>query len=508
MTLLSRILGFVRDILMASVLGTGLAADAFFAAFRFPNLFRRIFAEGAFNAAFIPMFAQVLEKKGEEEARLLAGRIISWLAVVLLVLTILAEIFMPSLMRLFVPGFVENKEKFEFSVLLTRICFPYLMAMSLMAAYGAILNGMGKFLAAAFAPVMLNIIMIGFLIVLVFFSATDPKNASFWLAIAIFIGGIAQFALVYWAVKKMGMSPKFVRPRLDKDVKKFWFLALPVILSGGVTQINLFIGTIIASTAGGAISILYYADRLYQLPLGLIGIAIGVVLLPELSRHLKGGRDELAQKSMDQSMHFALLLTLPATAGLIALAHPIISTLFERGVFDAQATILTSNALVAFSFGLPAFVLIKLFQPGFFARSDTKTPTYFAIISVVINITLSLVLFPILQHVGIAIATTIAAWSNLILLSITLFKRGHFKVSKHHFYEYLKIIFISIALTALLLGLAFIFDQYLSRQNGFLLQAVALGGVISFGMGLYFIAIHFSKVQDLTQILMAFKKAG
>lgn len=507
MTLLSRILGFVRDILMASVLGTGLAADAFFAAFRFPNLFRRIFAEGAFNAAFIPMFAKSLEQQGEEEAKLLAGRIISWLVVVLLILTVLAIIFMPSLMKLFVPGFVADKEKFEFTVLLTRICFPYLAAMSLMAAYGAILNGMGKFLAAAFAPVLLNIVLIGFLIVLVFIANADAKTAGFWLAIGIVIAGVAQFLLVYWAVRKMGFLPKFTFPRLDKDVKKFWLLALPVVLSGGVTQINLFIGTIIASTAGGAISILYYADRLYQLPLGLIGIAIGVVLLPELSRHLKGKRFEQAQVVMDQSLLFALLLCLPATAGLIALAHPIISTLFERGAFDAQATILTSNALIAFSFGLPAFVLIKLFQPGFFARDDTKTPTYFAIISVIVNISLSLALFPILQHVGIAIATSIAAWVNVSLLIFTLSRRGHYQLSFSQIKKYILMIIISVALAILLIGLANVFKLLLAGENGFLLQIISLGGVIGIGAVAYFIVIHIFKVQNIGQIFTALKRS-
>ncbi|MCF6344304.1 MAG: murein biosynthesis integral membrane protein MurJ, partial [Devosiaceae bacterium] len=309
MTLISRILGFVRDILIALVLGTGMVADAFFAAFRFPNLFRRLFAEGAFNSAFIPLFASKLEEKTNEEARLFASHIISWLAVFLLIITILAEIFMPQLMAIFVPGFVADKEKFEFTVLLARICFPYLAAMSLMAAYGGILNGLGKFLAAAFAPVLLNIVLVIILIFLVFSVEAGAQIAAIWLAIGIFIGGIAQFILVFWAVKSTGFSPKFSRPKINPDVRKFWLLAIPAIFTGGITQINIFIGTIIASSASSALSYLYFADRLYQLPLGLIGIAIGVVLLPELSRHISGGRNVEAKKTMDNSLLFAMVLT-------------------------------------------------------------------------------------------------------------------------------------------------------------------------------------------------------
>ncbi|VAW48718.1 Proposed peptidoglycan lipid II flippase MurJ, partial [hydrothermal vent metagenome] len=389
MTLLSRILGFVRDILIASVLGTGMVADAFFAAFRFPNLFRRLFAEGAFNSAFIPLFTSELEKNGEQQARIFATHIISWLFLFLLIITILAEIFMPYLMILFVPGFIENKEKFEFTVLLTRICFPYLAAMSLMAAYGGILNGLGKFIAAAFAPVLLNIVLITTLVILIFSVQSGDNIAAIWLAIGVFIGGIAQFILVFWAVKRTGFLPKFKLPTLNADVRKFWLLALPAIFSGGITQINIFVGTIIASSASAAISYLYFADRLYQLPLGLIGIAIGIVLLPELSRHLSAGRNQQAKQAMDKSLLFAMVLTLPATIGLIVLAHPMIATLFEHGAFSPTATKATANALIAFSFGLPAFVLIKLFQPGFFARKDTKTPTIFAFISLITNIALS-----------------------------------------------------------------------------------------------------------------------
>lgn len=425
MTMLSRVTGFARDILMAQVLGTGLAADAFFAAFRFPNLFRRLFAEGAFNAAFIPLFSGALEKTGEPSARLLAGRIISWLTLFLVGLTILAELFMPQVIALFVPGFLDNPEKFDLTVTLTRVCFPYLACMSLMAAFGAILNSLGRFVAAAFAPVLLNLVLITTLIGLVLISSDSQFNA--WiLAWGVLVGGICQFALVFWVLRRAGFLPHLTLPRWDKTMRRFWALAVPAILTGGITQINIFIGTIIASGAASAISYLYYADRLYQLPLGIIGIAIGVVLLPELSRHLKGNRLEEAKRAFDNSLLISMLLCVPAAVALFALASPIIHVLFERGAFDAAARVATADALMAFACGLPAFVLIKVFQPGFFAREDTLTPTLLAGISVAINVGVSLALFASFAHVGIAIATSLAAWVNALGLGFLLWRRGYF----------------------------------------------------------------------------------
>ncbi|MCF6344312.1 MAG: murein biosynthesis integral membrane protein MurJ [Devosiaceae bacterium] len=506
MTLISRVLGFVRDILIALVLGTGMVADAFFAAFRFPNLFRRLFAEGAFNSAFIPLFASKLEEKTNEEARLFASHIISWLAVFLLIITILAEIFMPQLMAIFVPGFVADKEKFEFTVLLARICFPYLAAMSLMAAYGGILNGLGKFLAAAFAPVLLNIVLVIILIFLVFSVEAGAQIAGIWLAIGIFIGGIAQFILVFWAVKRTGFLPKFSRPKINPDVRKFWLLAIPAIFTGGITQINIFIGTIIASSASAAISYLYFADRLYQLPLGLIGIAIGVVLLPELSRHISGGRNIEAKKTMDNSLLFAMVLTLPATAGLITLAHPIIRTLFERGAFDAIATSNTANALIAFSFGLPAFVLIKLLQPQFFARKNTKTPTIFAAISVIVNIAVSLLLFPYIQHIGIAIATSVSAWINVIMLTFTLKSRNHFALSFEQIKQQGFLLLSAIIMGATIFGLSFLLNAPLLGNFGFLMQILSLFAIIIAGIFVYFTLIDFTNILRSKNILSFVKR--
>ena len=508
MTLLSRLLGFVRDMLMANVLGTGLAADAFFAAFRFPNLFRRLFAEGAFNAAFIPLFSGALENQGEEEARLFAARIISWLAGFLVIFTVIVEIFMPQVLVPFVPGFLDDPEKFELTVLLTRICFPYLACMSLMAAYAGILNGLGKFFEAAFAPVLLNIVLVGLMAALVILAHDNAVTGAIYVSWGTLVGGVAQLGLVFWAVKRTGYLPRFQMPRFDKDVRRFWLLALPAIASGGITQINIFIGTIIASGASGAISYLYYADRLYQLPLGIIGIAIGVVLLPELSRHLKGGREDEAKAAMDTSLLIAMMLALPATAGLVALAEPIIRILFERGAFAAADTRATAAALIGFAAGLPAFILIKVFQPGFFAREDTATPTWFSAISVAVNIALSLALFPSLQHVGIAIATSVSAWTNAVLLFTTLWRKSLYRPSRGQWRRQGLMVMIAAVMAVALWGASGMLAPNFASGAALLPAVLALAGLIGGAGVLYFAAIHLTGVLNLKRFVTVLRRGA
>jgi putative peptidoglycan lipid II flippase len=506
LTLLSRIAGFVRDALMAAVLGTGPAADAFFAAFRFPNLFRRLFAEGAFNTAFVPMFSGALERDGPDRALDLAARIMSWLVAMLVVVTILAEIFMPQLMIAFVPGFVDDQEKFDLTVLLTRIMFPYLACMSLMAAYGAILNSLGRFFAAAFAPVILNIVNIAAMIPLVTFWVQDPANAAIWVGVATMAGGVAQLWLVWSAIRRADFVPAFRLPRLDPEVRRFWVLAVPAILTGGITQINIFVGTIIASGADNAISILNYADRLYQLPLGIIGIAIGTVLLPELSRHLKGGRDKEARATQDQSLLIAMLLSMPAATALIAMAEPIVRVLFQRGAFDALATTQTAQALIAFSTGLPAYVLIRVLQPGYFAREDTITPTVFAGISVVANIGLSLLLFPSLVHVGIAIATSASSWLNAALLALFLARRGHFALTGGEWRKHLLILAISGIMGGVLYILSARGAARMATSAPIWEQIGVLGVLVAFGMIVYFTLVHISGAQPLGLLLRRMRR--
>lgn len=505
LTLVSRVFGFARDALMAAVLGISPVSDAFNAAFRFPNLFRRLFAEGAFNTAFVPMFSGALETRGQQGALDLAGRIMGWLVMAIVVVTILVEIFTPQIMTVFVPGFVGDAAKFDLAVLLTRIMFPYLACMSLMAAYAAILNSTGRFVAAAFAPVVLNIVNIGALVPLALMALDDVTNAI-WVAIATMLGGIAQLALVYWAIKRAGIVPKLRLPRLDADVRRFWTLAVPAIAAGGITQINIFVGTIIASGADEVMSIVYNADRLYQLPLGIIGIAIGTVLLPELSRHIGAGREEEARASQSQSLLLSMLLSMPAAAALIAMAEPVVRVLFERGAFEATDSVNVAQALIAFAAGLPAFVLIRVLQPGFFARQDTRTPTIFAAVSLVINVGLSLVLFESLRHVGIALATSVAAWANVVLLAIFLARRGHFRIGPAEWRQQAWIAFATLAMGAGLWGCVSLARQVFAPGYFFPIQALALFGLCVWGSAVYFLIIHITGVQRFGQLFSRLRR--
>ena len=423
----SRVLGFVRDMFIAAALGTGPVADAFFVAFRFPNLFRRLFAEGAFNSAFVPLFAKSLEGDGEADARRFAEEALSGLLTALLVVTAVIEIAMPLFMYVLAPGFSADPAKFDLTVVLTRIAFPYLTFVSLVALYSGVLNARGRFAAAAFAPALLNVVLIATLVAIFRLGLANTPSAGVWLTWGTVVGGIAQLASLVIATKRDGMVLRLMWPRLTARLKRLAALALPGVLAGGITQINIVIGTMIASLAPGAVSYLYYADRIYQLPLGIVGIAIGIVLLPDLSRHLRAGRHDLVDFTQNRALEFAMALTLPAAIALMVMPHPIIRLLFQRGSFDAADTAATAGALTAFAAGLPAFVLVKVFSPGFFAREDTRTPMWFAGITVAVNVAVSLALFPWLAHVGIAIATSLSGWVNMILLAGALHRRGHFR---------------------------------------------------------------------------------
>ncbi len=425
-TMASRVLGFVRDTLLAAAVGTGPVADAFVVAFRLPNLFRRLFAEGAFNSAFIPLFGRAVEEEGEDGARRFAGEIGAGLLFCLLVLTALAQIFMPFVVWALAPGFVGDVLKFDLTVLMSRIAFPYLIFMSMLAFIGGILNTYQRFAAAALAPVMLNVVMSIILGGVIFAGVEDEFTLGIILTSGVTFAGIVQLAVVIWDLKRLGFKIPVRRPRFTPSVKKLLALGVPGVIAGGVTQINVAVGQVIASLQDGANALLYYADRLYQLPLGVIGIAIGVVLLPSLTRQLRSGHEDQYQRSLNNALEFSLVLTLPSAVALAVLPHEIVSVLFERGRFDAVATDGTAAALAAFAFGLPAFVLNKVFSPGYFAREDTKTPMWFAAVGMTVNVVLSLAFFPFLQHVGIALATTIAGWVNTGLLVVVLWRRGHF----------------------------------------------------------------------------------
>jgi len=428
LTAVSRVFGFVRDVLLAAVMGTGWVADAFFVSFRFPNLFRALFAEGAFNSAFVPLFSKRLRAEGQESARQFAEQALAILFVGVTATVIAAEIFMPYLVRAIAPGFSADPEKFRLAVLLTRITFPYLVCMSMVALTAGILNALGKFSAPAATPIVLNLVLIAVTLFAAVSGFYDQPEAGIIQAWGVTIAGFAQLFVVSWAARGLGMDPGFCWPRLTPEMKRLIKLAVPGLVTGGINQVNIFIGTMIASLQASAVSFLYYADRINQLPLGMVGIAIGVVLLPTLSRHLADHDEAGALASQNRSLEFALLLTLPAAVALVVIPQPIIQVLFQRGSFTSADTVQVSAALAAFACGLPAFVMTKVFLPGFFAREDTKTPMWFAMASVAVNIGGSLALFFVIGHVGIAIATTLSGWTNAILLSTTLMRRGHFQI--------------------------------------------------------------------------------
>lgn len=427
-TMASRVLGFVRDMLIAGVLGASTTADAFFVAFKFPNFFRRLFAEGAFNAAFVPLFAGRLETEGRDVARQFAAEVASVLGVTLLVFTVAAVLTMPWLMLAIAPGFVDDPAKFSLTVDLTRITFPYLMFMALVALMGGMLNSLQKFAATAAAPILLNIVFITALLLLHYNWLTMP---GYVLAYSVFIAGAGQFVWIALACRRERILFRLPRPRLTPGVRRLLILMGPGIIGAGVVQINLVVDVILASTlAEGSVSYLYYADRVNQLPLGVVGVAVGIALLPLLSRQLRAGDLTEAANSQNRALEFALMLTLPAAAALIAIPGPIISVLFGRGAFDAEVAAATAGALRAFALGLPAYVLIKALTPSFFAREDTVTPVIIAGCAVVINIALAITLMPVLAHVGIALATAVAAWINAAALAVVLIRRGHFAADR------------------------------------------------------------------------------
>ena len=420
-TMGSRVLGFVRDILMAGTLGAGLVADAFFVAFKFPNFFRRLFAEGAFNAAFVPMFGERLEKEGLSVARDFAEEAAAVLISVLLVFTLAAMAAMPWLMYAIAPGFADQPDKFSLTIELTQITFPYLTFMAVIALLGGMLNTVQRFAATAAAPILLNFIMIATLILIM----TDIiPHAGFGLAWGVTSAGIGQLIWIAVACSRAKVMIQLPRPRLTPGVRRLLRLMAPGLIGAGVVQINLVVDVILASTlVEGSVSYLYFADRVNQLPLGVVGVAVGVALLPLLTRQLSSGDDVGAAESQNRAIEFALYLTLPAAAALIAIADPIVSVLFERGAFDAHAAKQTAAALSAFAVGLPAYVLIKALTPGFFARQDTATPVKIAVAAMVLNIVLAVALMQILAHVGIALATACSAWLNAALLAGVLRRR-------------------------------------------------------------------------------------
>jgi putative peptidoglycan lipid II flippase len=643
-TLMSRILGLVRDILIARFVGTGVVADAFFAAFRFPNMFRRIFGEGAFNAAFVPLFGKRMATDGRNSAMVFANNAFTILFGVLSVFTLLSIPLMAAIMLVVVPGFLpkvdetlssevtefrvplrgaravyvevekgsvdyrslnlvergdpsffkvlgevfggevqavgegvtlasvideglkrkgeveikkgdsdEEKERqfqaarerifkdnhwqpsdsgllrvslpedhdfavfegavsgsgtmkvynndpgaYDLTVRLSQITFVYLLCMALVAHLSGVLTTLKKFAAPAFSPVLLNIVFLCGLLFVVQF--VEWKGVA--LAWCVAIAGFLQLGVLWWVCLRAGLPVVLQKPVIDPGFKRLLVLMGPGVLAAGIQQINLLIGGIVASFQQGAISFIYYADRIYQLPLGMIGIAFGMVLLPEITRLLNSDKEEEARATMVNGLEFAMIVTVPAAIALMVIPCEIVSVLFERGDFTAADSLQTGRALAAFAVGLPGYVLIKVLQPGFFARENTKSPMWMAGVTVLVNIFFSLGLFPFFGHVGIAIATSIAAWVNVILLWVGL--RGFVTLERENWRRLGGMVIASVVMAVALLLAKSLMSSWLEAEE-FLRKTGATAILIGFGATVYGLGVFLLKVTSLSELKSAFR---
>jgi putative peptidoglycan lipid II flippase len=420
LTLVSRLTGFIRDVVMAAVLGAGPMADAFFIAFRLPNHFRAILAEGAFNAAFVPAYARTLEQDGSKAARLFADRIAASLLLINIVLLALALLFTPWVVGLLAPGLSDDPERYNLAVTLTRITFPALLLVSMQTMISGELNANGRFASAAGAPILLNVCMVATLLLAHWF-----PNAGYAAAWGVLLAGVAQVLLVGIDAEKHGIGIRVRMPRLDEPTRKFLKALGPAIIGAGGVQLALFADTLIASyLPTGALSALYYADRINQLPIGVVGIAVGTVLLPEMSRRLAAGDTRGAALAQARGIQLALLMTVPSVAGAIAIPDLIMRALFARGAFTAADAAAAGATLAAYAIGLLPFVMMRSFTAPFYARGDTLTPVKAALLAAAVNIALKVVLMGPLAQVGLAFATSAGAWINLTLLTIFARRRG------------------------------------------------------------------------------------
>ena len=492
-TLISRISGYLRDILIAIFLGSGPIADAFFVAFRIPNTFRRLFGEGSFNAAFVPSYSKELVK-GKRKSENFANNIFNLLTIFLLALVLLVELFMPVFVSLIAPGFKSNPEKFTLATQLTKITFPFILFVSLASFFSAILNSHNRFAAASAAPIILNIVMIG---ILVFGKILGEKLVIF-LSYGVSIAGLIQAVFLVIFVKRFFKPKLKFNFNISKNVKLFFKKLLPSIFSSGVTQINILVGTIIASFQASAVSILYYADRIYQINLAIAGIAIGTVILPKLSFYIQQNKKLDIDKIQNKSLELSLLLSLPAMLALIIANEEIVSSLFGYGSFDEISVKNSAKALLYFSIGLPAFALIKIFSSFIFARDNTKIPFYFSTVSVFINILISVYYFRDLGFIIIPIATSISSWVNSIFLYIYLHKEDYFKINKKLIIQIIRVAISTITMGILLQNLLSYFDSELSFENNY--KFIYLLFLVIFSILIYLVVSLITKAFKLSDI--------
>jgi len=494
-TVLSRVTGLAREMLVARYLGAGMVADAFFVAFRFPNLFRSLFAEGAFNPAFVPLFAGKLEQGGRQAAHDFAQDCLSVLTWTVLAFVAVMEIVMPWAMDVLAPGFGDMAGKLELATALSRITFPYLLLISMVSLQSGVLNALGHFAAAAGTPVLLNVVSVAVLIALAPYTPT-PGHAMAW---GVFASGVAQFLWLIFSVRRAGMPLRPRLPKLSPEVKLMLKRIVPGAVGAGVYQLNLAINTIIASTvANGAVSYLNYAERVNQLPLGVVGVAAGTALLPLLARQIKAGDTAAAAESQNRAMELVMFLTLPAMAALLVIARPVVAVLFERGHFSPADGDAVAGTLAILVGGLPAYVLVKVLTPAFFAREDTRAPVRIAVAAMVTNVIANLVLVRFLSYFGMALATAASAWVNVILLVWLLERRGWFKIDKRVERRVVRMLAACLAMAAVLEGARRLLAPVLA-EPGWRFAALALlvlAGIASYAVAAPLLgAIHWSELR-------------
>ncbi|MBR1245029.1 murein biosynthesis integral membrane protein MurJ [Bradyrhizobium sp. AUGA SZCCT0274] len=482
-TLLSRVTGFARDIMLAAILGAGPVADAFFVALRLPNHFRAIFAEGAFNAAFVPAYAH-LHGQNVTSAKLFADRIFTLLFGAQVVLLVVAWLFMPQVIGLLAPGFADDPARGELAIALTRITFPYLLLITLVTLYGGMLNVMHRFASAAAAPIFLNLSMMATLALAAFF-----PGAGYAAAWGVLIAGILEFLLLAGDAAKNGILPKFSMPRLDNDVRAFFRALGPATIGSMGTQVALFADTIIATfLAAGALSALYYADRLNQLPIGVIGIAIGTVLLPELSRRLAAQDDAGAAKAQRRAFNFTLLFSIPFVAAFLTVPDVIMRAMFARGAFSKADAAAAGATLAAYAVGLIPFVMIRSAVATFYARKDTATPVKAALTGVAVNVALKVALMGTLAQIGLALATAIGAWVNLLLVLGFAVRRGFLELDREWLGSLAKFaisgIVLAIALWLTARFATIYFAQMSSFRDELALLLLMVSGIFVYGVSI------------------------
>ena len=496
-TIISRLLGYLRDVVIAIFLGTSFLADAFFVAFRIPNTFRRLFAEGTFNSAFVPSYTSELVKN-KSRSNKFANDVFNLLFLILFFLVLIIEIFMPIFVGLIAPGFVEDSKKFELATTLTRITFPFLLFVSLSSFFGAILNSHNKFAAASAAPIILNIV----LITVLFFGKYFGDELIYYLSYGISIAGLLQLIFLYRFVRKYYIIKFQFKLKINNKVKFFFKKLLPSIFSSGVTQINILVGTIIASFQASAVSYLYYADRIYQINLAIAGIAIGVVVLPQLSKYVHQKKMRKILLIQNKALELSMFLSIPASLALVIGSEQIISALFGYGSFTDKSVLNSANALYYFGLGLPAFALIKVFSIFFFANHDTKTPFYISLVSVLINILISVYFFKDIGFIIIPIATTISSWFNSLILFIYLKNNNLFEFNETFFKQFFKIIFASIMMGIFFQYLISLFENQLSYT--YLFKSVYLLLCVLFTIIFYFALSYFIKAFNYQDIKLKY----